>query len=50
MMSHMASKEILVEEGQKMESYGAEGVIIFDSAGAYLPHQVNEKIKNLLIN
>ena len=37
MMSHMTSKETLVEECQKMESYGAEGVMIFDSAGAYLP-------------
>lgn len=47
MMSHMATREMLVEEGQKMESYGAEGVIIFDSAGAYLPHQVSERIADL---
>ncbi len=50
MMSHMASKEILVEEAQKMESYGAEGVIIFDSAGAYLPNQVSERIIELKNN
>jgi len=48
MMSHMTSKETLVEECQKMESYGAEGVVIFDSAGAYLPHQVNERIGELV--
>jgi 4-hydroxy 2-oxovalerate aldolase len=48
MMSHMASKEVLVEEAQKMESYGAEGVIIMDSAGAYLPGDVTEKIGNLV--
>ena len=47
MMSHMASKETLVEESQKMESYGAEGVIIFDSAGAYLPQHVTERILEL---
>lgn len=50
MMSHMASKETLVEECQKMESYGAEGVIIFDSAGAYLPNQVTERITELKNN
>jgi 4-hydroxy 2-oxovalerate aldolase len=50
MMSHMASKETLTEEGQKMESYGAEGVMIFDSAGALLPSQVSEKIKELVDN
>jgi len=50
MMSHMASKETLVEESQKMESYGAEGVIIFDSAGAYLPNQVSERIRELKNN
>lgn len=48
MMSHMASKETLTEEGQKMESYGAEGVLIFDSAGAMLPDQVREKVYALV--
>jgi 4-hydroxy 2-oxovalerate aldolase len=50
MMSHMTSKETLVEECQKMESYGAEGVMIFDSAGAYLPAEVSERIKELKDN
>jgi 4-hydroxy 2-oxovalerate aldolase len=50
MMSHMASTETLLEECQKMESYGAEGVIIFDSAGAYLPTQVSERIRELKNN
>ncbi len=36
MMSHRASKEVLAEEAYKMESYGAQGVIIMDSAGASL--------------
>lgn len=48
MMSHMASKETLVEEAQKMESYGAEGVILFDSAGAYVPDEVSERISLLV--
>jgi len=50
MMSHMASKEILLEEAFKMQSYGAEGVVLYDSAGAYLPHDVNEKISFLVAN
>ncbi|WP_396137193.1 4-hydroxy-2-oxovalerate aldolase [Flavobacterium sp.] len=48
MMSHMASAEVLVEEAQKMELYGAEGIIIMDSAGAYLPSDVQEKISALV--
>ena len=48
MMSHMASKEVLVEEASKMESYGAEALIIMDSAGAYLPHDVSDRIRTLV--
>jgi 4-hydroxy 2-oxovalerate aldolase len=48
MMSHMASANLLVEEAQKMETYGAEGIIIMDSAGAYLPSDVTEKISALV--
>lgn len=48
MMSHMASAAVLVEEAQKMELYGAEGIIIMDSAGAYLPFNVEEKISALV--
>lgn len=44
MMSHMATKEILADEAMKMESYGAEGIILMDSAGAYLPRDVAEKV------
>jgi 4-hydroxy 2-oxovalerate aldolase len=50
MMSHMAPKEILIEECLKMEFYGAEGVILMDSAGAYLPKDVSEKISALVNN
>lgn len=48
MMSHMAPAHLLVEEAQKMEQYGAEGIIIMDSAGAYLPSDVEEKITALV--
>ncbi len=48
MMSHMASAETLLEEASKMQAYGAEGVIIMDSAGALLPYEVEERI-NLLV-
>jgi 4-hydroxy 2-oxovalerate aldolase len=48
MMSHMASKELLAEEALKMESYGAEAVIIMDSAGAYLLNDVTERITELV--
>jgi 4-hydroxy 2-oxovalerate aldolase len=48
MMSHMADPQTLVEEARKLESYGAEGVIIMDSAGAYLPQNVTERISALV--
>ena len=48
MMSHMASKQVLAEEAQKMESYGAEAVILMDSAGNYLPNDVTDKVGELI--
>ena len=47
MMTHMVPKEVLIEESLKMESYGAQGVVLMDSAGAYLPKDVKEKIAAL---
>jgi 4-hydroxy 2-oxovalerate aldolase len=47
MMAHMLSPEMLVQEALKMESYGAEGITILDSAGAFLPEDVIERIKLL---
>jgi 4-hydroxy 2-oxovalerate aldolase len=44
MMSHMASAEVLLEESKKMQSYGAQGIVLMDSAGAYFPKDVSEKI------
>ncbi len=47
MMSHMASPEKLLEEGRKMQSYGARGIILMDSAGAYTPDMVRKNISVL---
>lgn len=44
MMSHMVSPERLLEECRKMQSYGALGVILMDSAGAYTPEMVKRVI------
>lgn len=50
MMSHMAEKEVLAEEARKMQDYGAEAIILMDSAGNYLPKDVKEKVGCLLDN
>jgi 4-hydroxy 2-oxovalerate aldolase len=47
MMTHMAEPSILVEEALKMQSYGAEAIVIMDSAGAFLPHDVRLRINAL---
>ncbi|GJJ05791.1 4-hydroxy-2-oxovalerate aldolase [Duganella rhizosphaerae] len=48
MMSHMATPATLLEEAKKMESYGAEAIVIMDSAGAYFPDDVKERIDTLV--
>lgn len=50
MMSHMVSEDKLLTEAKKMQSYGANGVILFDSAGALLPNAVEKKITKLVNN
>lgn len=47
MMYHMVSPEKLLEEAQKMQSYGALGVILMDSAGASTPEMVQRSISTL---
>lgn len=47
MMYHRASSEKLLEEALKMQSYGAMGVTIMDSAGASTPEMVKETINTL---
>lgn len=50
MMYHMTSKENLLENARKMESYGAQGVVIMDSAGASTPEMVADTISYLSDN
>ncbi|EPZ42912.1 4-hydroxy-2-oxovalerate aldolase [Alicyclobacillus acidoterrestris] len=47
MMSHMTPTERLVEEANKMASYGAHAVYIVDSAGAMLMDEVRAKVSAL---
>lgn len=47
MMYHMASPEKILEESRKMQSYGALGVILMDSAGASTPEMVKRVICTL---
>lgn len=47
MMYHLSSREKLLEEAQKMQDYGANGVIIMDSAGASTPEMVKSVINTL---
>jgi len=50
MMYHRASKERLLEEALKMQSYGAQGIILMDSAGASTPQMVAGTVKLLSDN
>ncbi len=50
MMYHMAPKERLLQEALKMQSYGAQGVILMDSAGASIPGMVAETVSYLAQN
>ena len=47
MMYHMAGLDRLLEEAQKMQSYGAHGVILMDSAGASTPEMVVRTVDTL---
>jgi len=50
MSSHMTTPEILLDEAYKMQTYGAEGVVILDSSGSFLPSDVEKRIKLLSKN
>ncbi|MFJ4689625.1 4-hydroxy-2-oxovalerate aldolase [Streptomyces sp. NPDC088789] len=50
LMSHMASAEKLLEQAKLMQAYGAHAVILMDSAGAYTPADVHEKVSTLAEN
>jgi 4-hydroxy 2-oxovalerate aldolase len=47
MMSHMISGKELLVQARLMEEYGASGVLLMDSAGAYLMSDVYEKVGTL---
>lgn len=48
MMTHMASVDVLLEESRKMQTYGAQGIVLMDSAGAAVPDDVRQKIGQLV--
>ena len=48
MMYHMAAPDRLLEEAKKMESYGASGVILMDSAGASTLEMVKAGVEKLV--
>lgn len=50
MMAHMAEPEKLLEQSRLMESYGADGILLMDSAGAILPQEAKEKVSTLADN
>jgi len=47
MMTHMLSPEGLLEQAQKMQGYGAYGILLMDSAGALLPSDVTARVAAL---
>lgn len=48
MMSHMVSADVLLEQAKLMQDYGSSGILLMDSAGAYLPDDVARKISTLV--
>jgi 4-hydroxy 2-oxovalerate aldolase len=48
MLCHMANPQRLLEEALKMQSYGADGVILMDSAGALLPDDVKLRVEAIV--
>lgn len=49
-MSHMATKEELLEQGLLVEKAGADALILMDSAGHYIPSRVAETASYLSYN
>lgn len=48
MMYHLAPTEKILDEAKKMQSYGADGVILMDSAGASTPELVKRTVGTLV--
>jgi len=47
MLSATCSTQRLVEEANKMKSYGAQAIIIMDSTGSFMPHDTAERFDAL---
>ena len=50
MMAHMIDEELLLEQIKKFQEYGAEGVVIMDSSGNFLPDDVSRVVGYLVDN
>ena len=50
MMIHRTDTKTLLEQAKLMESYGADAILLMDSAGSLLPQEVKEKTKKLFKN
>jgi len=48
MMAALCSVDTLIEEALKMKSYGANGIVIMDSTGSFIPDEVYERVKRLV--
>jgi 4-hydroxy 2-oxovalerate aldolase len=48
MMSHMADSNKTLEQATLMKSYGADAIILMDSAGNYLPSDAKEKVSKIV--
>ncbi|MBF5033654.1 4-hydroxy-2-oxovalerate aldolase [Micromonospora sp. ANENR4] len=48
LMSHMAPAAKLAEQARMMQDFGAEAVVLMDSAGAYTPRDVTEKVRTVV--
>ncbi|MBE3609023.1 4-hydroxy-2-oxovalerate aldolase [Campylobacter californiensis] len=50
MNANMTTPEILLQEAYKMQTYGAQAIVILDSSGSFLPSDVEKRIKLLVEN
>jgi 4-hydroxy 2-oxovalerate aldolase len=50
MMSHMANADELLKQSGLMQSYGADAIVLMDSAGFSTPDLVTEKVARLVDN
>lgn len=48
MMSHSVNVQVLVSQAKQLRSYGADAVVIMDSAGHYVPNDVTSRIGALV--